>query len=189
MAIIQYNFLFFYFCHFIPQRYLITQYDLYKTLSTQVIGVLFQLCQTLTHIHFFYVSCPHWCQTCVICKQSHGSCTSCCKCATYFHVMCASRMGYSMAVSMMILLLMFKPVLDLKLLFFLLNLLFFWRASKSFMSIINILIFMEVSIQLHGNYFRCWENMLILFKCTVAFYSEEGDSNNADANILCSSQV
>ncbi|KAL2345434.1 hypothetical protein Fmac_006719 [Flemingia macrophylla] len=34
--------------------------------------------------------------TCVICKQSHGSCTSCCKCATYFHVMCASRMGYSM---------------------------------------------------------------------------------------------
>ncbi|KAK7338057.1 hypothetical protein VNO77_18654 [Canavalia gladiata] len=35
-------------------------------------------------------------KTCVICKQSHGSCTSCCKCATYFHVMCASRMGYSM---------------------------------------------------------------------------------------------
>lgn len=37
-------------------------------------------------------------KTCVICKQSHGSCTSCCKCATYFHVMCASRMGYSMAL-------------------------------------------------------------------------------------------
>nr|KYP50996.1 Histone-lysine N-methyltransferase ATX3 [Cajanus cajan] len=35
-------------------------------------------------------------KTCVICKQSHGSCTSCCKCATYFHVMCASRMGYGM---------------------------------------------------------------------------------------------
>ncbi|KAL1350369.1 hypothetical protein HN51_014460 [Arachis hypogaea] len=35
-------------------------------------------------------------KTCVICKQMHGSCTSCCKCATYFHVMCASRMGYSM---------------------------------------------------------------------------------------------
>ncbi|KAK7285790.1 hypothetical protein RJT34_20571 [Clitoria ternatea] len=35
-------------------------------------------------------------KTCVICKQRHGSCTSCCKCATYFHVMCASRMGYSM---------------------------------------------------------------------------------------------
>ncbi|KAL1313282.1 hypothetical protein AAHE18_16G101400 [Arachis hypogaea] len=35
-------------------------------------------------------------KTCVICKQSHGSCTNCCKCATYFHVMCASRMGYSM---------------------------------------------------------------------------------------------
>uniref|UniRef100_A0A0R0EQU1 Histone-lysine N-methyltransferase n=2 Tax=Glycine subgen. Soja TaxID=1462606 RepID=A0A0R0EQU1_SOYBN len=35
-------------------------------------------------------------KTCVICKQSHGSCTSCCKCATYFHVMCASRKGYSM---------------------------------------------------------------------------------------------
>ncbi|MED6174976.1 hypothetical protein PIB30_074103 [Stylosanthes scabra] len=35
-------------------------------------------------------------KTCVICKQRHGSCTSCCKCATYFHVTCASRMGYSM---------------------------------------------------------------------------------------------
>uniref|UniRef100_A0A2N9HXA4 Histone-lysine N-methyltransferase n=1 Tax=Fagus sylvatica TaxID=28930 RepID=A0A2N9HXA4_FAGSY len=33
---------------------------------------------------------------CVICQQSHGSCTQCCKCATYFHVMCASRAGYSM---------------------------------------------------------------------------------------------
>ncbi|XP_057439659.1 histone-lysine N-methyltransferase ATX3-like [Lotus japonicus] len=38
-------------------------------------------------------------KTCVICKQSHGSCTSCCKCATYFHVMCASRMGYSMELN------------------------------------------------------------------------------------------
>ncbi|CAJ2662995.1 unnamed protein product [Trifolium pratense] len=35
-------------------------------------------------------------KTCVICKQRHGSCTSCCKCATYFHVMCASRAGYTM---------------------------------------------------------------------------------------------
>ncbi|KAG2720563.1 hypothetical protein I3760_02G041100 [Carya illinoinensis] len=33
---------------------------------------------------------------CVICKQSHGSCAQCCKCATYFHAMCASRAGYSM---------------------------------------------------------------------------------------------
>ncbi|XP_050280103.1 histone-lysine N-methyltransferase ATX3 isoform X2 [Quercus robur] len=33
---------------------------------------------------------------CVICQQSHGSCTQCCKCTTYFHVMCASRAGYSM---------------------------------------------------------------------------------------------
>ncbi|KAE8646732.1 histone-lysine N-methyltransferase ATX3 [Cucumis sativus] len=33
---------------------------------------------------------------CVICKQSHGSCTQCCKCATYFHTMCASRAGYFM---------------------------------------------------------------------------------------------
>ncbi|TKY64081.1 Histone-lysine N-methyltransferase ATX3 [Spatholobus suberectus] len=35
-------------------------------------------------------------KTCVICKQSHGSCITCCKCATYFHVMCASRAGYTM---------------------------------------------------------------------------------------------
>uniref|UniRef100_A0A5B7CF24 Putative histone-lysine N-methyltransferase ATX4-like isoform X2 n=1 Tax=Davidia involucrata TaxID=16924 RepID=A0A5B7CF24_DAVIN len=33
---------------------------------------------------------------CVICKQIHGSCTQCCKCATYFHAMCASRAGYRM---------------------------------------------------------------------------------------------
>ncbi|XP_030489203.2 histone-lysine N-methyltransferase ATX3 [Cannabis sativa] len=35
-------------------------------------------------------------KTCVICKQSHGSCTQCCKCSTHFHAMCASRAGYSM---------------------------------------------------------------------------------------------
>nr|VDC99809.1 unnamed protein product [Brassica rapa] len=33
---------------------------------------------------------------CRICKQTHGSCVQCCKCATHFHVMCASRAGYSM---------------------------------------------------------------------------------------------
>ncbi|KAJ7962572.1 Histone-lysine N-methyltransferase [Quillaja saponaria] len=35
-------------------------------------------------------------KNCVICKQIHGSCTTCCKCATYFHVMCAARAGYAM---------------------------------------------------------------------------------------------
>ncbi|GAU42351.1 hypothetical protein TSUD_350170 [Trifolium subterraneum] len=40
-------------------------------------------------------------KVCVICKQSHGSCTSCCKCATYFHVMCASRAGYTMELHVM----------------------------------------------------------------------------------------
>ncbi|KAL6569625.1 hypothetical protein OROMI_014139 [Orobanche minor] len=34
--------------------------------------------------------------TCIICKQIHGSCMQCCKCATYFHAMCASRAGYYM---------------------------------------------------------------------------------------------
>ncbi|GER37916.1 histone-lysine N-methyltransferase ATX4 [Striga asiatica] len=33
---------------------------------------------------------------CIICKQIHGSCIHCCKCATYFHVTCASRAGYFM---------------------------------------------------------------------------------------------
>ncbi|GAV64423.1 PHD domain-containing protein/PWWP domain-containing protein/SET domain-containing protein/SAND domain-containing protein/PHD_2 domain-containing protein/zf-HC5HC2H_2 domain-containing protein [Cephalotus follicularis] len=33
---------------------------------------------------------------CVICNQTHGSCTQCCKCTTYFHAMCASRAGYNM---------------------------------------------------------------------------------------------
>ena len=35
-------------------------------------------------------------KSCVICKQTHGSCTQCCKCETYFHVTCASKAGYSM---------------------------------------------------------------------------------------------
>ncbi|KAF3439869.1 hypothetical protein FNV43_RR18147 [Rhamnella rubrinervis] len=38
-------------------------------------------------------------KSCVICKQSHGSCTQCCKCATHFHAMCASRAGYSMELN------------------------------------------------------------------------------------------
>ncbi|KAI9110050.1 hypothetical protein K1719_019091 [Acacia pycnantha] len=42
------------------------------------------------------ISSSSFLKTCVICKQSHGSCASCCKCATHFHVMCASRAGYSM---------------------------------------------------------------------------------------------
>lgn len=33
---------------------------------------------------------------CRICKQTHGSCVQCCKCATHFHVMCAARAGYRM---------------------------------------------------------------------------------------------
>ncbi|GER26485.1 histone-lysine N-methyltransferase ATX3 [Striga asiatica] len=33
---------------------------------------------------------------CVICKQIHGSCMQCFKCATYFHATCASRAGYCM---------------------------------------------------------------------------------------------
>ncbi|KAL7003168.1 RING-type E3 ubiquitin transferase [Sarracenia purpurea var. burkii] len=35
---------------------------------------------------------------CVICKQIHGSCAQCCKCATSFHSMCALRAGYCMEV-------------------------------------------------------------------------------------------
>ncbi|KAL1830344.1 hypothetical protein ACET3Z_008756 [Daucus carota] len=35
-------------------------------------------------------------KACVICKQVHGSCAQCCKCATYFHSMCALRAGYHM---------------------------------------------------------------------------------------------
>ncbi|EPS67786.1 hypothetical protein M569_06988, partial [Genlisea aurea] len=35
-------------------------------------------------------------KACVICRQIHGSCTQCCKCATYFHATCASRAGYCM---------------------------------------------------------------------------------------------
>lgn len=38
---------------------------------------------------------------CVICKQIHGSCIQCCKCATYYHAMCASRAGYCMELHCM----------------------------------------------------------------------------------------
>lgn len=38
---------------------------------------------------------------CVICKQIHGSCIQCCKCATYYHAMCASRAGYCMELNCM----------------------------------------------------------------------------------------
>ncbi|KAE9605740.1 putative histone-lysine N-methyltransferase transcription regulator PHD family [Lupinus albus] len=40
-------------------------------------------------------------KTCVICKQNHGSCASCVKCATHFHVICAARAGYSMELHSM----------------------------------------------------------------------------------------
>ncbi|KAJ6873015.1 hypothetical protein NC651_031994 [Populus alba x Populus x berolinensis] len=36
---------------------------------------------------------------CVVCKQTHGSCAQCCKCATYFHATCASRAGYFMELN------------------------------------------------------------------------------------------
>ncbi|KAJ8573133.1 hypothetical protein K7X08_009644 [Anisodus acutangulus] len=38
-------------------------------------------------------------KACVICKQVHGSCTQCCKCATSFHAMCALRAGYHMELN------------------------------------------------------------------------------------------
>ncbi|XP_052191803.1 histone-lysine N-methyltransferase ATX3-like [Diospyros lotus] len=42
------------------------------------------------------ISSSSFARVCIICKQIHGSCTQCCMCATYFHVMCASRAGYCM---------------------------------------------------------------------------------------------
>ncbi|GMH21744.1 hypothetical protein Nepgr_023586 [Nepenthes gracilis] len=38
---------------------------------------------------------------CVICWQIHGSCIQCCKCATYYHAMCALRAGYCMELQCM----------------------------------------------------------------------------------------
>ncbi|XP_009774695.1 histone-lysine N-methyltransferase ATX4-like isoform X2 [Nicotiana tabacum] len=38
-------------------------------------------------------------RACVICKQVHGSCAQCCKCATNFHAMCALRGGYHMELN------------------------------------------------------------------------------------------
>lgn len=81
--------------------------------SKIVLGFLFNhllcvfslfVCLFGLHSYNYKYLCSLWLQTCVICKQSHGSCTSCVKCATYFHVMCASRAGYTMEVSLMLLL-------------------------------------------------------------------------------------
>ncbi|KAG6575299.1 Histone-lysine N-methyltransferase ATX3, partial [Cucurbita argyrosperma subsp. sororia] len=47
-------------------------------------------------VGIFRIPLNSFLKRCVICKQSHGSCAQCCKCATYFHTMCASRAGYSM---------------------------------------------------------------------------------------------
>ncbi|XP_074273145.1 histone-lysine N-methyltransferase ATX3-like [Silene latifolia] len=38
---------------------------------------------------------------CVICKQIHGSCIQCSKCATYYHATCAARAGYCMELHCM----------------------------------------------------------------------------------------
>ncbi|KAJ3704370.1 hypothetical protein LUZ61_008075 [Rhynchospora tenuis] len=35
-------------------------------------------------------------KTCVICEQTHGACTNCFRCSTYYHAMCALRAGYHM---------------------------------------------------------------------------------------------
>ncbi|CAN0889717.1 Histone-lysine N-methyltransferase ATX3 [Linum grandiflorum] len=47
---------------------------------------------------FFRIPSATFLKSCVICNQTHGSCTQCCKCATHFHTMCAYRAGYIMEV-------------------------------------------------------------------------------------------
>lgn len=36
---------------------------------------------------------------CIICEQVHGSCIQCCKCATFYHAVCASRAGFCMELN------------------------------------------------------------------------------------------
>ncbi|XP_050237059.1 histone-lysine N-methyltransferase ATX3 isoform X2 [Mercurialis annua] len=50
-------------------------------------------------IGIFRIPSTTFLKSCVICKQTHGSCIQCCKCATYFHAMCASRAGYFMELN------------------------------------------------------------------------------------------
>ncbi|XP_024012806.1 histone-lysine N-methyltransferase ATX3 isoform X2 [Eutrema salsugineum] len=47
-------------------------------------------------VGLFKIPANSFLRVCRICKQTHGSCVQCCKCATHFHAMCASRAGYSM---------------------------------------------------------------------------------------------
>ncbi|CAN8253989.1 unnamed protein product [Cochlearia groenlandica] len=47
-------------------------------------------------VGLFRIPINSFLKVCRICKQSHGSCVQCCKCATHFHAMCASRAGYIM---------------------------------------------------------------------------------------------
>ncbi|XP_010469021.1 PREDICTED: histone-lysine N-methyltransferase ATX3-like isoform X1 [Camelina sativa] len=47
-------------------------------------------------VGLFKIPANSFLKVCTICKQTHGSCVHCCKCATHFHAMCASRAGYNM---------------------------------------------------------------------------------------------
>ncbi|VVB06535.1 unnamed protein product [Arabis nemorensis] len=47
-------------------------------------------------IGLFRIPVNSFLKVCTICRQTHGSCVHCCKCATHFHAMCASRAGYNM---------------------------------------------------------------------------------------------
>ncbi|KAG7561702.1 Zinc finger PHD-finger [Arabidopsis thaliana x Arabidopsis arenosa] len=47
-------------------------------------------------VGLFKIPVNSFLKVCTICKQTHGSCVHCCKCATHFHAMCASRAGYNM---------------------------------------------------------------------------------------------
>ncbi|KFK35363.1 hypothetical protein AALP_AA5G275500 [Arabis alpina] len=47
-------------------------------------------------VGLFKIPITTFLKVCTICRQTHGSCVHCCKCATHFHAMCASRAGYNM---------------------------------------------------------------------------------------------
>ncbi|CAH2063183.1 unnamed protein product [Thlaspi arvense] len=47
-------------------------------------------------VGLFKIPANSFLKVCRICKQTHGSCVQCCRCATHFHAMCASRAGYIM---------------------------------------------------------------------------------------------
>ena len=131
------------------------------------------------------------CQRCIICKQTYGSCTQCCKCATYFHATCASRAGYFMEVgfSELFLILMnniFFSCCSVWISYFVLCYTFMGASTCQYCFLCSLCSF---SIE---NYTRIEYQLFMLMlnrELSVELHREEWYASHRKVNILCCSPV